>query len=206
MKKEKVLGIVAFSLTVVLVSLVSFIGIYTKDKNKMINILPKFMLSRAFTGSRVIRLEVDVGTELAPSAEITSDISDEDIPEEGVPEEDIPGEDIPEEDVPEEGVPDEGIPNGDVPGEDIPQGDAPDEDVETEPAPPAEMVPVNPAENLTEKNYVASKNIIEKRMVAMGSDDYIIRQDRLTGDIIIELPENAGTDNIASVLTSVRKV
>ena len=55
---------------------------------------------------------------------------------------------------------------------------------------------VNEDEILTEENYKISKKIIEKRLNKMQVTDYIIRQDKTNGTIILELPENKNTDRV----------
>ena len=60
MKKEKILSILTIKLAIILIALVGIIGIYVKEKNKMVNVVPEFMLARQFTGSREVRLEPEV--------------------------------------------------------------------------------------------------------------------------------------------------
>lgn len=75
--------------------------------------------------------------------------------------------------------------------------DATDEDIKkngyTE-----EEVPYNDANSKTIENYEKSKAIIENRLKEFNVTDYIIRQDKTTGKIMIEVPENDMTDNIVS--------
>ena len=61
-----------------------------------------------------------------------------------------------------------------------------------------EETPANSQDVLTEENYTKSKNIIEKRLKKLGVDNYIIKLDKQTGDIVIEIPENDQTDSIVS--------
>ncbi len=63
MKKNK-LKIIALVLVILLIMLVSFIGIYQKKLNKMENILPEYILGMDFGEKRVIRLDVNQGTEI----------------------------------------------------------------------------------------------------------------------------------------------
>ena len=59
MKKFKGLKITVIVLLIILLSMVSFIGIYVQDKNQVKNILPEYMLSRDLKGHRRIELKVN---------------------------------------------------------------------------------------------------------------------------------------------------
>lgn len=63
MKKNNVLKIITIIMTIILLSLISFVGIYTKKLNKYENILPKFKTSMDFGERREVRLKVDESTE-----------------------------------------------------------------------------------------------------------------------------------------------
>lgn len=58
MKKFKGLKITVIVLLIILLSMVSFIGIYVQDKNQVKNILPEYILSRDLKGHRRIELKV----------------------------------------------------------------------------------------------------------------------------------------------------
>lgn len=55
------------------------------------------------------------------------------------------------------------------------------------------------------ENYNISKEIIEKRLKELKVQNYIVKLDEQTGDILIEIPENDSTDSIISSLTSTGK-
>ena len=61
-----------------------------------------------------------------------------------------------------------------------------------------EEVKKNSDEVLNEENYKKSKSIIEKRLQELGVDNYIVSLDEVSGDIIIEIPENNNTDSVVS--------
>ncbi len=61
-----------------------------------------------------------------------------------------------------------------------------------------EEIPNNKEEVKNVENYEASKKVIENRLKKLGVGDYIIKLDKQTGDITIELPENDHTDSIIS--------
>ncbi len=63
-----------------------------------------------------------------------------------------------------------------------------------------EEVPVNSEENLTEENFINSKEIIENRLKEYKFEEYSIKQDLDSGNIILELAENDNTDTVLSVI------
>lgn len=68
-----------------------------------------------------------------------------------------------------------------------------------------EESPYNAQEVLNKENYQESKKVIEKRLEELKVDDYNVRVDENTGDILIEIPENDSTDSIVSNITTVGK-
>lgn len=68
-----------------------------------------------------------------------------------------------------------------------------------------EESPYNVQEVLNKENYQESKKVIEKRLEELKVDDYNVRVDENTGDILIEIPENDSTDSIVSNIATVGK-
>ena len=68
-----------------------------------------------------------------------------------------------------------------------------------------EEISYNSQEVLNEENYQKSKEIIEKRLKQLKVEEYNIKLDENTGDIILEIPENDSTDSIVSNLATVGK-
>lgn len=68
-----------------------------------------------------------------------------------------------------------------------------------------EEIPNNSEEIKNVENYKVAKEIIEKRLKRLGVDNYIIKLDDQTGDIILELPENDHTDSVISNVKSIGK-
>lgn len=60
--------------------------------------------------------------------------------------------------------------------------------------------PVNPEDSLTEDNYDEVKKIVQKRLDMMNTSDYTIRQNEKTGELYVQIPENANTDLIAQYM------
>lgn len=151
MKKYKGMKITLIILTIILLSMISFIGIYVQDKNQIKNIMPEYLLSRDLKGYR--RVELKVSDEIAETIRYDEE--------------------------------------GKVLSED---------DTETTAA-RTEVKMVNNSEVLTEENYKNAKEIIEKRLNKMQVEDYIIRQDKENGTIILELPEDSNTDRVVGQLS-----
>ena len=61
MKKNTFLKILII-LTIIAISLISFVGFYIKDKTKMVNVLPEYLLSMNLAGSREVILKVSDDT------------------------------------------------------------------------------------------------------------------------------------------------
>lgn len=68
-----------------------------------------------------------------------------------------------------------------------------------------EETPYNKEEVKTIENYKATKKIIEERLKKLEVDNYIIKVDESTGDILLELTEDDKTDSVISNLTSAGK-
>lgn len=64
---------------------------------------------------------------------------------------------------------------------------------------------VNKEEVLTSENYAKMKNIIEERLKGLGVEEYIVKADQTTGNMVIEIPEATNTDEVISNLTYVGK-
>lgn len=62
MKKNNGLKITLAIVLIILVSAISFVGIYIKDKNSMQNVLPEYQLGMDLKGARSIVLKVDTST------------------------------------------------------------------------------------------------------------------------------------------------
>ncbi len=150
MKKYKGIKITLIILTIILLSMISFIGIYVQDKNQIKNIMPEYLLARDLKGYRRIEMKVDETIEKI---------------------------------------------NYDAEGKEIASTDTKTEVAKTE------EKKINADEVLTNENYEKVKEIIEKRLETMQVKDYIIRQNKENGAIILELPEDNNTDRVVGQLS-----
>ena len=62
MKKNSTLKLILSALVVLLIAIISFMGIYVKDKNKYSNIIKEYQLGMDLKGSRQIVLNVNKGS------------------------------------------------------------------------------------------------------------------------------------------------
>ncbi len=157
MKKIKILTII---LAIVLITMVSFFGVYTQVQNRMENQIKQYSYAMDIEGTRSVRLALNDETNTiikdaqGNEVEDTEELTDEQIQEKGYTKEEIP---------------------------------------------------VNSEEVKKVENYKKSKEIIEKRLKLQGLDNYIIKLEENTGDIIVEIKENAQTDSIISNINTVGK-
>lgn len=63
-----------------------------------------------------------------------------------------------------------------------------------------EEIPYNNEADFTKENYASAKKVIEKRLTALGVEDYIVSLNEQTGEISIQIPENTNTDTIVSLI------
>lgn len=79
MKKDVTIKILAI-LVIIAISLISFVGIFVKNKGTMVNVLPDYELSKDLKGARIAKLVVDSSTEeivLDNEGNVTEDGLDE---------------------------------------------------------------------------------------------------------------------------------
>lgn len=137
---------------IVLVSLISFAGIYVKDGNQMKNIIPEYLIGSDLEGYRTVRIKVsDETKDIIKDAEgnIIESATDEEIEEKGYTK---------------------------------------------------TSEPVNKEEDKNRDNYLRARRIIANRLEALQVSDYKVRQDLDNGSIIVEIKEDARTDDIISSL------
>lgn len=95
MKRNKILKITVITLLVILLSIISFGGIFIPYKNSMKNLIPDYKLSRELTGSRRIQIKVDDTVETKNYDSEGNEIKDTDTNEDGTKKEIARTEEIP---------------------------------------------------------------------------------------------------------------
>lgn len=154
MKAIKIITIILF---IVLITVISFFGIYKQNKNKVANTVKDYTYSMSINGARTIKLQLDTGKkEIIKDSEgkIIESATDEEIEKNGYVKEEVPN---------------------------------------------------NAEEAKTLDNYKKVKNIIEKRLNYLGVQEYNISLNEETGELIVEIPENLGTDTVVSNLIKTGK-
>ena len=76
MKERKNLKILVILVAIILVSLITFVGIYQYDKGSMKNILPDYALGKELKGSRLITFKVDTSEKKSDKASTDETASD----------------------------------------------------------------------------------------------------------------------------------
>jgi len=148
-KKVNKLKVGLIVMIIILLSLISFVGIYVQEKNRVNNIIPDYILGMDIEGYRKIELKVNTGTKTINYDE-----------------------------------------NGNV----IDSSDT------TTTVANSEEQPLNSEEKINEENYKESQKVIEKRLSNIGIEDYIIRKNEKTGNIVVYIPEYENTDIVVYLL------
>lgn len=144
-------------LTIILISLISFLGIYTKNVVGYDNIIPSYKLGRNLQGSRIVTIKVDDTVN-----EVKYDAQGNRIED------------------------------SDESAQERTEGEQQEYTTKEE--------PVNPQEILNKENYEICKKIIEDRFQGLKLSDYMIKQNKETGEIQVELPDDENSQNAISYL------
>ena len=134
MKRNRILKIVVITLLIILLSIISFGGIFVEDKNTMKNLVADYQLSRELTGSRRVELNVDKTVNT-----VNFDADGNIIEDDGTSQTETTTEET----------------------TDTSEGNT--DGTEESKIASTEEVPVNREEVLTVENYKKSKSILEKR-------------------------------------------
>lgn len=155
MKKVKILTI---TLAIILITMISFCGIYVQYQNRMEDKVKDYSYAMDLKGTRNVRLKVNTENETTIKDSdgniIEEDLTDEQIAEKGYTKE--------------------------------------------------EKI-YNSEEVKNAENYNKSKEVIEKRLSKLGVENYIIKLDEQTGDILLEFTEDDKTDSIISNISTTGK-
>lgn len=170
MKKNYTLKIVLAMLFVVLVSLVSFVGVY-KGKN----LLKEYSLGKDFSDKKVVTFSVkeDATTE-EQNTENEEANSEEQNTENGTNETNTTEQNT--------------------------ENSTEEQNNEKEEANSEEQKNEN-VQTDEQKEYKNSKNIIEKRLAAMNSEEYDIRLNERTGNLVIEVPSDMDASYLSEIVS-----
>ncbi len=186
MKKEGSLKLILAILVIILLCLVSFGGIYVKDRNVMKNILPEYILGMDLDTNTIVKLDVE------KDEETTSESTQE--------EETTSEENDSEENSSDENNSDE-TESGDTNSEENSTENGESEDSQSTENTSDEKD--GQAENVyTLENYKKAKDIIEKRLEQLDVQQYTVRLDENSGSIIIEVPKDINSTILQSAFAT----
>ena len=166
----------AILLIVILVTLISFCGIYIQKDGIWVNILPEYTVGMEFSGFRELRYVLDNTEE---SKEIYVDS--------------------------------EGNYKGDVlvslDGETT-DGIAKEAELDVINGYSKKQIvkKVNPDEKINIETFEKTKKIIQERIENLGEYEYNIRQDSITGEIVLEVPDDENAEVVDALITSVGEI
>ena len=167
MKKNYTLKITLAMLFVVLVSLVSFVGVY-KGKN----LVKDYSLGKDFSNRKVaifsVKEETTTQNNTESSATSNENTTDENATSENTASKNTASENTASENTASENTADENS---------------------------------NTENQENEKNYEKAKNIIEKRLASLSSNEYDIRLDEDDGTLVIEVPTSMETSYITELVS-----
>ncbi len=152
---EKKLKIILCVVLTILIALVAFLGVYSKDEAGILykSKLPDYVLSSDFKNKRVSSFIIDDSTE--------EKIYDAD------------GKEV----------------------DSIPEGESEDNYKKEE-------TKINPDWTRTLENYEKAKEILEGRLKILAIDNYLIRLDKATGNLAVELTDELDTDTTLQYLSA----
>lgn len=178
----KKLLVVAIIFAVVTISIISFVGVYTKNLNTMSNVIPDYTYSTEFEGNREYRFALDTKEEEKEvyvdangniKGEVISENQDSSTDIEVTTEENTTDEKSVEDNTEIEGYTKE-----------------------------TRTIKANEESVLTQESYKKSKSIMEKRLEKLGASQYNVRLDEVTGEIVVELPDDNDSDFLYEALSS----
>ena len=176
----KTIKLITVLLFVTFVIVIGFVGIYVRVDGVWKNVLPEYNLGMELSGYNELHFELD-------KAEDTKEIY----------------------------VDENGNYKGDVIRKQVEtnsEGSTPsltnltEENPETEFKIESRTIPRNDPSKINIENFEKTKKIIQKRLEQYSLYEYNIRQDSVTGKIVLEVPNNSDSDLKASLVTTIGKL
>ncbi len=172
----KIVKTIAILLIAILVSVISFFGIYTQKDGVWENILPEYQVGMEFGGFMELRYVLD-DTEESKNIYVDS----------------------------------EGNYKGDVlvslEGEEATEtAEEAELDVVNGYSKKQILEKVNPDEKINIETFQKTKSIIQERIENLGEYEYNIRQDSITGELVIEVPNDDNAEVVDALVTSVGEI
>ena len=176
----KKLAVVAIILLVVTISVIAFVGVYMQDTNKLSNVVADYTYSTEFEGNREYKFVLDTKEE---SKEVY-------INNEGK----ICGEVLSEteENTDVEVVPETENTTVEEKDDTIVEGYTKE----------SRVIKSNDESVLTQESYKKSRSIIENRLKDLEVNQYYTRLDEVTGNLVVELPDDEDANFLYEVINS----
>lgn len=169
-KNLKKFRTVAIVLVIALISLIAFVGVFRKSLNSMKNVIPDYTYGMELDGGRELKFVIDTSSEekevyIDDEGNILGEVKESD---------DEDTEDTSEDEDSEE------------------ETEESDEAVEDEItyATETRTIKVNEDEVLTKDNFELTKKVIQTRLNKAGISEYDIRLDNITGDLVVDVPDD----------------
>jgi preprotein translocase subunit SecD len=175
-KKIKIFKTIAIVFIILTISLISFVGVFRDKLNAKVNIIPDFLYGMELGGTREFKFTLDTTSE---EKEV---YVDEDGNYKGTVVDDSTSTST--SGISLDATTDE---DGDVVAE--------EEADKVEYATETRTIKANDDSVLNQESYEESKRIIQARLEKAKISEYNIRLDDVTGNLILEVPENDDTDN-----------
>lgn len=179
----KKLVAVAIVLVVVTISVIAFIGVYTKNLNTMSDIIPSYTYSTEFEGNREYKFTL-ANTEEEKEVYIDSQGN-------------VCGEVISAESDSTESTEVEVTTNDE--NATVEENDETNIEGFTK---EKRIIKANEDSVLTKEAYKKSRDIIEERLEKLGTSQYNTRLDEVTGDLIVEIPDDEDSNFLYEAISS----
>lgn len=195
---------IAVLLIVVLVSVVAFGGLYVKKQGTWQNLLPDFNYGMELNGIRELRFSLDQTEEekevyVDENGNIMGEVTEEHDHEEETAEN-------------TEGQSEQSTENTEANSETQAEQSAENQDTQnveetvngykTE----TRVIKANKDEDVNIDNFEKSKKVIQKRLEALSSYEYNIRIDTITGELVVEVPDDDNLELEKSLISTIGKI
>ncbi len=187
---------IAVLLIVVLISVIAFGGLYVKKQGVWQNLLPDFNYGMELKGIRELRFSLDT----------TEEEKEVYVDENG----NIMGEVAEEHDHDENAEGEQTTENPEAGAEGQAQENQTEQTSEDETVngykKETRIIKANNDEDINIDNFEKSKKVIQKRLEALSSYEYNIRIDTITGELVVEVPDDDNLELEKSLISTIGKI
>jgi hypothetical protein len=193
-KNLKKFRTVAIVLVIVLISLIAFVGVFRKSLNSMKNVIPDYTYGMELNGGRELKFIVDTSSEekevyIDDEGNILGEVKESDDDSTGISLSTDDSEDVTDE-TSDESTTDTSDETTDEDTTETSDDATEAEEEEISYATETRTIKTNEDEVLTKDNFEATKKVIQTRLNKAGISEYDIRLDNITGNLVVEVPDN----------------